>query len=464
MRIITTLMLVVSLSLSFYGQDNDSEEKLNYLLMEAAWSGDIDSVAYYIDAGADVNARNKGSEETALMYAAQEGHLDVVRLLLKNEAKPDLIPENNETALIRATALGYIDIVEELIRAGANINQSGKKSQKPLHYAAKFGYYYIADMLIYYEANVNAKARYDVTPLMTSIISGYPAIAELLIKSGADINATDSEGFTPLMLASKYAFHKLAGMMLQKGATIDKTTESGNTALTLAIPTANYAIVDTLLQNGAHVNHRLNNNLTPLSLARSTANDSIITLLKENDASQNIIPYFDYSVIRYSISGNTDDALFGIHYGYHEAKSNINLTLGISMRYFAKRVLEKKSPTKIHQYWERRYLLPLTLDYLLNISSEKQNQLALIAGIKGYYTWGRYRGVNPKPDDSFGWNPRVGFLWKPLDKFGITAHYEYFDLKQKTVSPHRVVLGFNLFLPRTLSLEDTSDAAYLIEN
>ncbi|MCF8219078.1 MAG: ankyrin repeat domain-containing protein [Bacteroidales bacterium] len=464
MRFTITFLFVTILSTITYGQNGSSEDKLNYRLMDAAWSGNTDSVLYYIDNGADVNARNKGSEETALMYAAQEGHLDVVKILLENGAKPDLIPNNNEGALIRATAMGYIDIVEELIRAGSNVNQSGKLSQKPLHYAAKFGYYYIVDMLIYYEADVNAKARYDVTPLMTAIVSGFPSIAELLLQNNADPNATDSEGFTPLMLASKYAYHKLAGLMIQKGARVDKTTNGNNTALTLAIPTGNVAIADTLLQNGANANHQINNKLTPLTLAKSTANDSIVTLLKQYNAKRINTFNFDNSLWQYSISANTDDALFGLHYGYHEARTNTNLTLGFSMRYFAKRVLQEKSSNTIHQYWERRYLIPLTLDYLINLSSEKQNQFALIAGVKGYYTWGRYRGVNQKPNANFGLNPRVGLLWKPKDKIGLTMHYEYFELNQKTVSPHRLTFGFNLFLPRTKSLKDVSEAEQLILN
>lgn len=464
MRFITTLLFAIILSISFYGQDDSSENTLNYRLMDAAWKGNTDSVMYFLKAGADVNAKNQGSEETALIYASQEGHLDVVKILLENGAKPDIIPKNNEGALIRATALGYIDIAEELIRAGANVDQSGQLSQKPLHYAAKFGYYYIVDMLIYYKANVDAKARYDVTPLMTAIVSKYPSIAELLLQNNANPNATDSEGYTPLMLAAKYAYHRLTGLMIEKGGKPNKTTNKNNTALTLAIPTGNYAIVDTLLRNGANVNHQINNKLTPLSLAKSTANDSIVDLLKAYNARPSSKPNFDYTLWQYSINGNTDDALFGLYYGYHEAKTNMNLTLGFSMRYFAKRVLVKQSSNTIHQYWERRYLLPLNLDYLINLSSKKQNQVALIAGLKGYYTWGRYRGIDSKPDDNFGVSPRLGLLWKSNDKFGLTMHYEYFDLKQKTVSPHRLILGFNLFLPRTKSLKDISEAENLIQN
>lgn len=458
MRHIAIIILLLVTFNTLTGQTEGQKDSLDYALMDVAWNGNQDSVIRLIKAGADVNAKNDYSQETPLIYAAQQGHLDVVKILLHNGADPDVNPRNDEGALIRAVAMGHLNIAEEIVRYGGNVNQRGILSKTALHYAVAFGYYYIADMLIYYGADINATARYNVTPLMLSITAGYPAISELLIRKEAKLNITDSDGYSALMLASKYGLHKLAGLMVKQGAKINLISQKNNTALTLAIQFNQVAVADTLISNGADVNHKINEQLTPLTLAKSLGNDSIKDLLSDHGASQNLIPYNDIVLFRYSISGNTDDALFGTHLGFHEVKSNMNITLGFSTRYFAKRIIEQQSSTKYHQYWERRYLFPLTIDKLFNLSRKFPNKYALFAGVKGYYTWGRYRGVTHKPNDNFGVSPRLGFYWKANRNFGMSLHYEYFDLNQKTVNPHRVVLNFVLHFPRGSYLNEQSKA------
>src|ERR687896_2595045 len=54
-------------------------------LFEAARSGDRARVAQLLDAGVDVNTRAR-YDATALMFAADKGHLDVVRLLVERGA------------------------------------------------------------------------------------------------------------------------------------------------------------------------------------------------------------------------------------------------------------------------------------------------------------------------------------------------------------------------------------------
>ena len=58
-------------------QANDLEKEL----IQAAVAGNITEVVSLLDAGANVNTRNEIGK-TALMYAAEEGHNEVVELLI----------------------------------------------------------------------------------------------------------------------------------------------------------------------------------------------------------------------------------------------------------------------------------------------------------------------------------------------------------------------------------------------
>merc|ERR1719443_1167357 len=51
---------------------------------------------------------------TPLHQASQQGHLQIVNLLLENNASPNTVSNNGQTALSIAQRLGYISVVETL--------------------------------------------------------------------------------------------------------------------------------------------------------------------------------------------------------------------------------------------------------------------------------------------------------------------------------------------------------------
>lgn len=461
-RGILFLVIILFFSIGLSGQTDSLQREVNYSLMDVAYKGKTDSVLYWLQSGAEVDARNAGSQETALMYAAQQGHLDIVKILLENGADPNLEPRNNEEALIRAVATGQQKVAEELIRYGAKLQQTGNLDKTPLHYAAGYGFYYIVDMLIYYGAEIDNTARNNVTPLLLCISAGYPSVAELLIRNGADLNIANNQGMSPLMLAAHYNMVKLVKLLLKKGARINAESEENNTALSMAIRSGNPEIADTLIRAGANVNHRLNENMSILTYSKIIGVDTLTDILKANGASQNAKPYFDHWMFRYGINANTDDAIFGTHFAWHEVKTNMHISLGFSARYWAQQVWEEQSDNHIYQYWERRFVFPLSIDKFFNLSYNYQKQTSLFVGAKGYYTWGRYRGVNAKPDDKFGLAPRLGIYRKTSNSFAFSLHYEYLNLEQEKISPHRVVLSINILSLLAEEIEENAQTQNLL--
>lgn len=70
--------------------------------MEAARGGHLEIVRALLQAGANINLRDK-NEETAFTLTARGGRLDVVKLLLKSGADINHQNKYGETALMHAT-------------------------------------------------------------------------------------------------------------------------------------------------------------------------------------------------------------------------------------------------------------------------------------------------------------------------------------------------------------------------
>ena len=74
-----------------------------------AQNGDLDVVRLLIEAGLDVNARDENdSGDTALMKAAEQGHLDVVRFLVEQGANLRLFNVLRQNALYGASGHGAL--------------------------------------------------------------------------------------------------------------------------------------------------------------------------------------------------------------------------------------------------------------------------------------------------------------------------------------------------------------------
>jgi ankyrin repeat protein len=105
-------------------------------LMAAARSGSLPAVRSLVARGVNVNAAESFQKTTALMWAAAEGHTEIVGLLLEAGADPDLQahvtslterhnadhPTGGFTALMWAARNGDEKTVRRLVAGGANLN------------------------------------------------------------------------------------------------------------------------------------------------------------------------------------------------------------------------------------------------------------------------------------------------------------------------------------------------------
>jgi hypothetical protein len=98
-----------------------AEDDAGTRLREAATRGDVAQVRALLDAGADVNAPSEYGA-TALFFACDKGHVEVVKLLLARGAKPDVKDTfYQSTAADWAGFKGQGEILKLLAQAGADV-------------------------------------------------------------------------------------------------------------------------------------------------------------------------------------------------------------------------------------------------------------------------------------------------------------------------------------------------------
>ncbi len=91
---------------------------------QAVGNGDASLCQQLIEAGADINARDRYGQ-TAVMIAARQGFTELVRLLVDNGAELDHTAKYKLSALMLAVVNDHAAIVRLLLEAGARTDLRG---------------------------------------------------------------------------------------------------------------------------------------------------------------------------------------------------------------------------------------------------------------------------------------------------------------------------------------------------
>ena len=118
---------------------NRVDESGETLLMDAASRNLKESVQILLNAGAEIDARAKATGNSALIFAAIEGHTNIVQMLLDQNADIEVRNNNGESALMLAAARGRTDVVRFLLQRGADMSVEDKFKNTALHNAEKHG-------------------------------------------------------------------------------------------------------------------------------------------------------------------------------------------------------------------------------------------------------------------------------------------------------------------------------------
>jgi uncharacterized protein len=192
-----------------------SPEALQEAIFTAAREDDIEAMKQYIAAGADINASDEVGGNV-LLIAAYRGNAEMVRVLLDAGAKFEIgvfhtaISQSNDdteivqafidqgvdldqkantsnghTALMFAAEFGHIEVGKLLLANGADINAVDNFNDPALNVAAFHGQLEFAKMLVEMGAELNVPGYVNRTALGHAISRGHEDVAAFLREAGA---------------------------------------------------------------------------------------------------------------------------------------------------------------------------------------------------------------------------------------------------------------------------------------
>jgi ankyrin repeat protein len=168
-------------------------------LLQASRIGDAAMVDLLLRSGANPS-RAHPEGETPLLAASRSGSVATVRLLLARGVDVNAAESfQKTTALMWAAAEGHIDVVDLLIEAGADPNRQG----------------HITSLTERHNAD---HPTGGFTALMFAARAGNDALVRRLVAKGADINLKNGDGASAAMVAMYNDRFDVAGTLIELGS------------------------------------------------------------------------------------------------------------------------------------------------------------------------------------------------------------------------------------------------------
>jgi len=182
-----------------------------------------EAVRYLLEQGSKISKGARKTKLAPLHVAAQQGHLDIVKILLTAKATVDALDGKKRTPLMLAVMNGHLKVASYLMHMGANFDAVDSSSNSVAHYAAAYGWEHILEYLIKVGAAINVNNDWKVSVLAAAMGKGHIGCASILLdQKSIDVNVRDDEGCTLIAQATKQPITEAAlenlEFLISKGA------------------------------------------------------------------------------------------------------------------------------------------------------------------------------------------------------------------------------------------------------
>ena len=212
----------------------------------------------------EINAQDSEGR-SALMYAAQGGHVDVIQALTQANAVRELVDREGNTAWMLAAEAGHEQaMVASLVQAPQKdyLNRKNKAGKTAYELAAMNGH---ADVVAYFERSLGDLVKVKIvpkkiepigragdSPLFKAVMAGEVETVQDLLNRGTPIDGRDDKGQTVLMLAAGKGDIRTTLLLVNHSGKVhpdllDARDAEGRTAIVHAVLSGNGDTVDAIL-------------------------------------------------------------------------------------------------------------------------------------------------------------------------------------------------------------------------
>jgi ankyrin repeat protein len=241
-------------------------------LLQASEQGDRAAALRLLAKGASPNTPGPDGT-TAIMYAAANDDLELVRALIKAGADVKVKNQFGTSALAEAAIIGSSPIINAVLKAGADPNTKNPEGETPLMEVARSGKLEAAKLLVEAGADVNIKEQFGgQTALMWAAAQSQAEMVKFLASKGADLDARgvvrqwerkviteprpkdlNKGGYTPLLYAAREGCVACARHLVEAGADPNLEDPDRVTPLNMALLNMHFEVAAYLIQAGADV-------------------------------------------------------------------------------------------------------------------------------------------------------------------------------------------------------------------
>ncbi|XP_067651758.1 uncharacterized protein [Haliotis asinina] len=256
----------------------------------ASCAGRLSTVTYLLGLEClNINCLGGKFSRTPVMMAVLNGHYEVYRSLVCQDADLSLCDTNNNDCLMLASEGGNKSIVENLLSMHTfDINRKRKwDDQTAVMLAAKGGHFDVYNLLVAQEADLFTSDLFDTDCLVWACIGGNVKIVhDMLSMERFDINKTYRMTLTPIMHAAYCGHYDVFNLLVENGADLSLKDDEGQDCLTWACKGGNASIVKDLLHLKRFDVHRMDSLLqqTLLMMAQSGGHHEVFDLLESRGA------------------------------------------------------------------------------------------------------------------------------------------------------------------------------------
>eukprot|EP00049_Salpingoeca_infusionum_P012011 m.213132 g.213132 ORF g.213132 m.213132 type:complete len:463 (+) comp15080_c1_seq2:129-1517(+) len=256
-------------------------------LMHAAGRGNMAIIELLLEYGANTETETSKDGWTALSYAAHSGHFDVALFLHKLELKTHTGWQGGP--LMFAAAQGHVEMVKTLLKSGKrrhkNIEERDEHGQTPAIWAAQYGHLPCLVELKQAGADLEAETHSGWTALMGAVFNGHEGVVEFLLHQGVDLNKRDKAGFSALMWGIASNKRTIVDRLFKEGADASPAP-GGWHPIHVAASLGYREMVQLLIHNGQDFDFKLADGRNCEQLARQNGHTGLADHLEHMAASR----------------------------------------------------------------------------------------------------------------------------------------------------------------------------------